>query len=125
MAWDFDSERPIYTQILDEMKRRITIGIYPPGTKIPAVRELAMEACVNPNTMQKALAELENLGLVESRRTMGRFVTENAKRIDSEKDEIAKAQIENFISGMAKLGYTRQEMIAMIENMCQEGEEQE
>lgn len=118
MAWDFDSERPIYTQILDEMKRRITTGIYPPGTKIPAVRELAMEACVNPNTMQKALAELENLGLVESRRTMGRFVTENAKRIDSEKDEIAKAQIENFISGMAKLGYTRQEMIAMIENMC-------
>ena len=66
MAWDFDSDRPIYTQILEEMKRRITTGVYKPGSKIPAVRELAMEACVNPNTMQKALSELENIGLVES-----------------------------------------------------------
>ena len=124
MAWDFDSARPIYTQILEEMKQRIATGKYPPGSRIPAVRELAMEACVNPNTMQKALSELESLGLVETRRTMGRFVTENENRIGREKDEIAKSQVAAFMSGMAKLGYSRQEMLSMIENMREDGEEE-
>ena len=102
MAWDFDSDRPIYTQILEEMKRRITMGIYKPGSKIPAVRELAMEACVNPNTMQKALSELENIGLVESRRTSGRFVTENVEDIGREKEEIAREQVKIFLTKMLR-----------------------
>ncbi len=122
MAWDFDSDRPIYTQILEEMKRRITMGVYKPGSKIPAVRELAMEACVNPNTMQKALSELENIGLVESRRTSGRFVTESVEDIGKEKEEIAREQVKIFLTKMENLGFDRKEMISMIENMEKEEE---
>ena len=75
MEWNFKSGIPIYTQIIDEMTMRIASGYYGPGDKLPSVRDLAMDAGVNPNTMQRALAELERRGLVFSERTSGRFVT--------------------------------------------------
>ena len=110
MAWDFDSDRPIYTQILEEMKRRITMGVYPPGSKIPAVRELAMEACVNPNTMQKAFAELERSGLIVTQRTSGRTVTEDIELIRNTREQLAVGHVRNFMNNMQELGYQKEEI---------------
>ena len=81
MEWELKSDRPIYTQLLEELKRRIVSGYYKPGEKLMPVRELAQEAKVNPNTMQKALVELEELGLIYTERTNGKFVTEDEKLI--------------------------------------------
>lgn len=79
MAWELDSDRPIFIQIVERIQMEIISGKYSPGDKLPSVRELAAVAAVNPNTMQKALTELERTGLVYSQRTSGRFITEDAK----------------------------------------------
>lgn len=81
MSWSFDDNLPIYLQIIRILKSDLARGKYQPGEKLPAVRELAMAAGVNPNTMQKALSELERDGLVKSQRTSGRFVTEDKEKI--------------------------------------------
>ena len=78
MPWDLDNERPIYLQLMERIQQDIVSGVYKPGEKIPSVRDLALDAAVNPNTMQKALSELERSGLVYSQRTSGRFITEDA-----------------------------------------------
>ena len=77
MPWELDSDRPIYTQIVDRLKHEIVSGFYPPGSRLPSVRDLAAQASVNPNTMQKAFTELERTGLIVTRRTSGRTVTED------------------------------------------------
>lgn len=79
MAWELDSDRPIFIQIVERIQMEIISGKYSPGDKLPSVRDLAAVAAVNPNTMQKALTELERTGLVYSQRTSGRFITEDAK----------------------------------------------
>jgi len=114
VEWDFAADRPIYIQLKERIKRLIVSGAYPPGEKLPAVRDMAAEAAVNPNTLQKALAELERDGLVYARRTAGRFVTEDAAMIDKAKDELARGQITAFFEGMAALGYTRDEARRLI-----------
>ena len=81
MPWNLDSDRPIFLQIIEKIQLDIVSGIYQPGDKLPSVRELAQEASVNPNTMQKALSELERTGLVYSQRTSGRFITEDTSMI--------------------------------------------
>ena len=75
MTWKLDSDRPIYAQLLELIQMRIISGHYPAGSRLPSVRELAAEAGVNPNTMQKAFSELERNGLIWTQRTAGRFVT--------------------------------------------------
>ena len=77
MGWTLDKNRPIYLQLVETLQSRIVSGAYPPGAKIDSVRDLAAEAAVNPNTMQRALAELEQSGLLRAERTAGRFVTED------------------------------------------------
>lgn len=114
MAWNLDSDRPIYTQILEEIQLRVITGQYKPGTKIPSVRELAAEAGVNPNTMQKALVELERDGLVMAQRTSGRVVTEDMKMIEETRNKIARDQINDFIDKMLKLGFQKEEIITLI-----------
>ena len=81
MPWNLDSDRPIFIQILERIRVDIISGKYQPGDKLPSVRELAAEAAVNPNTMQRAFAELERTGLVYSKRTSGRFITEDREMI--------------------------------------------
>ena len=81
MSWSFTSDSPIYLQIAEIIKFRILRGEYPPGTRIPSVRELAQEAAVNPNTMQRALALLKSEGLLITRRTTGRTVTEHQEPV--------------------------------------------
>lgn len=86
MAWTLDSDRPIFLQIVERIQTDIVSGRYQPGDKLPSVRDLAAEASVNPNTMQKAFAELERTGLVYSRRTSGRFITEDCHMIEPVKN---------------------------------------
>ena len=92
MTWHFENDRPIYTQLLEQIRLRIISGIYAAGSRLPSVRELAADASVNPNTMQKALSELEQSGIIYSQRTSGRFVTEDTAMIEHVKEEIAEAE---------------------------------
>ena len=94
MDWTFRNDLPIYSQLVDKIKLAIVSGALPPGERLASVRDLATEAGVNPNTMQRALQELEREGLVFSQRTAGRFVTEDITVIDEIKKALAKGQIE-------------------------------
>lgn len=117
MAWNLDSDRPIYAQILEIMQLRIIAGQYRPGERIPSVRELAAEAGVNPNTMQKALAELEKEGLVMAQRTSGRVVTEDMGMIKATRNQLAREQVQEFVDKMEKLGFNKKEIVALLEQM--------
>ncbi len=114
MAWNLNSDRPIYAQIVERIQMQIVSGIYQPGEKIPSVRELAAEAGVNPNTMQKALSELEHSGLVTAIRTSGRVVTENKEMIMETRNNIAKAQIQEFMQRMIELGFKKEDILALL-----------
>lgn len=116
MTWDLSSDRPIYSQLVDKIKMDIISGVYRAGDKIPSVRELAADASVNPNTMQKALAELERNGLVYSQRTSGRFITEDQNMIKDVKNQLAIEQIAEFFEKMKQLGYRKEETMQLIEN---------
>ena len=117
MAWNLNSDRPIYAQILEVIQLRIIAGQYPPGEKIPSVRELAAEAGVNPNTMQKALSELEREGLVMALRTSGRIVTEDMEMINTTRNQLAREQVQEFVDKMEKLGFNKKEIVALLEQM--------
>lgn len=122
MGWIFEQDRPIYTQLLEQIQIRIVCGIYAPGDKLPPVRELAQEAAVNPNTMQKALAELERTGLIYAQRTAGRYVTEDREMIRGCRREMAVTKIESFLKTMTELGYTRDEVVVL---MTRDGSEEQ
>lgn len=114
MAWNLNSDRPIYAQILEVIQIRIISGQYKPGGKIPSVRELAAEAGVNPNTMQKALAELERSGLVMAQRTSGRIVTEDMEMISKTRNMLAQEQVREFIGKMKELGFNKEEIMRLL-----------
>ena len=114
MAWKLNSDRPIYAQILERIQMQIVSGVYQPGTKIPSVRELAADAGVNPNTMQKALAELERSGLVMTQRTSGRVVTEDLNRIKEIRNQLAGEQVKEFVKKMKDLGFDREDIIDLL-----------
>lgn len=116
MIWNFDNDRPIYTQIIEHMKFFIISGELSPGSKLASVRDLASEAGVNPNTMQRALAELERTELVYSNRTSGRFITENEDIIKMTKTEVAEKNIQLFLDNMKKIGYDKNETLALLES---------
>ena len=116
MSWDLKSDSPIYLQLIEQVKLRILSGVYPPGGKLPAVRDLAAEAAVNPNTMQKALAELERDGLVYSQRTAGRFITEDQGMIQNLKQDIAKEEAALFFRRMQAIGFSREEALSLLKN---------
>ena len=120
MAWELKSDRPIYSQLMEYIKISIVSGKYKPGAKMPSVRELASEASVNPNTMQKALTELERLGLLFSVRTSGRFITEDSKMIEEMKCNLAKEEIQAFLKKMEQIGFTKEEAIETIKEIAEE-----
>ena len=122
MPWDLKSDRPIYTQILEEMKKRIISGYYQPGDKLLAVRELAQEAKVNPNTMQKAMMELERENLVFTVRTTERYITEDTELIAETKKEFAASHVENYYMQMKDLGFGKNEMIELLSSYEEEKE---
>lgn len=114
MAWQFDNSRPLYLQICEKITYAVISGEYRPGERFPAVRELALEAAVNPNTMQKALSELEREGILVSHRTAGRCVTEDPELIDRQRRILAEASIDSFLSRMKQLGFDRSEAEALL-----------
>ena len=120
MPWDLDNERPIYLQLMDRIQQDIVAGTYKPGDKIPSVRDLALEAAVNPNTMQKALSELERSGLVYSQRTSGRFITEDTDLIHRMKNSLATMQVREFIRKMRQLGLGDEEILQLIHTIMKE-----
>ena len=121
MAWELNADRPVYTQILEIIRTRIISGIYAPGSRLPSVRELAAEASVNPNTMQRAFVELENSGLVTTQRGSGRTVTEDITMIEQVQKEIAVLQIKGFFEKMNELGYDNAHILKLITETIEGG----
>ena len=120
MKWHFNSDMPIYTQLVSQIKFAIVSGELPPGERMSTVRDLASEAGVNPNTMQRAFQELEREGLVFSQRSSGRFVTEDVSIIEKAKMALAQEHISKFILSMERLGYDRAKIIALLEEKNEE-----
>ena len=114
MEWRIDTSAPIYSQLVEQIKLGIVSGGYAPGERLPSVRDMATEAGVNPNTMQRALTELERSGLVFPQRTAGRFVTEDKKMIDEAKRSLAEQTIRGFLDSMSRLGYMRSEIVTLL-----------
>lgn len=114
MSWNLDSDRPIFVQIIEHLEYDIVSGYLSPGSKVPSVRELASEASVNPNTMQRALSEMERQGLMRTERTSGRYVTDDEGVIISLKKNLAGIGVDSFIKQMKRLGLERDEVIKMI-----------
>lgn len=117
MKYDFDPNLPIYIQVMDEIKKRIFNGYYCLGTKIDSVRELALEYGVNPNTVQKALSELERENLLYSKRSTGRFVSNDEELIEKMRSEIIVKKIEMFINEMYELGCYKDDVISLIKEL--------
>ena len=120
MSWDFNNDRPIYLQLMEKIQLKIICGDSKPGEKLPSVRNIASNASVNPNTMQKALTELEKTGLVFSKRTSGRYITEDSNMIENMKKNLAKEQINDFLKSMEKIGYTKEQTIELVETIIKE-----
>lgn len=120
MQWDINSERPVYIQLIEQIQASVISGYYKPSDKLPSVRDLAAEASVNPNTMQKALAELEGRGLIYSNRTSGRYITSDLSLINKLKGESAKDLILDFLEKMNQLGFEQEETISMINETVKE-----
>ncbi|MCL2402592.1 MAG: GntR family transcriptional regulator [Oscillospiraceae bacterium] len=123
MAWDLNSARPIYTQIADVIRRRIVGGVYPTGHKLPSVRDLASEAAVNPNTMQRSFAELEQEGLICTERTAGRFVTEDQSVIETQRERLIRSAVFEFAEKMRGIGVESGQLCEQIETVLKEGDE--
>ena len=114
MQWQFSNDAPIYTQLIQQVKVGIVTGAFPPGERLPSVRDMATEAGVNPKTMQRARAELERDGLVYSQRTAGRFVTEDNTMINTAKRSLAERHVKTFLEAMLRLGFRKDEIIDLI-----------
>ncbi|MEG1687078.1 MAG: GntR family transcriptional regulator [Angelakisella sp.] len=123
MNWSFGNDRPIYLQVMEQLKLGIISGELPAGSRLPAVREMAAEAAINPNTMQKALSELEREGLLYAQRTNGRFVTEDSELLRQLRYRLARDKLVTLISQMQRLGYPREELATMIQKIFEEDSE--
>lgn len=123
MDWQITADRPVYLQLIEQMELAIVAGEYRAGERLPGVRELAAEAAVNPNTMQRALQELEARGLLNTQRTAGRSVTGDAARIAQLRMQLAQQQIEAFLAQMRRLGYDGPQTLALLQQGAAHGGE--
>ena len=114
MAWNFNDNAPIYLQIVSTLKGNIASGAYPSGSRLPSVRDLAMEAGVNPNTMQRALAELERSGLVNSQRTAGRFITQDAEALTRLRRSMSEQIISELFARLRALGMSDAQILEAV-----------
>ena len=120
MSWKFDEKSPIYVQIAQHIKMQIISQEIKSGDPLPTVRELAEEASVNPNTMQRAFSELEREGMVYSQRTSGRFVTEDTELIMQKRREVAEAELQTFVNNMQKMGFQIDDIVSVLESYIKE-----
>ena len=114
MSWTFDNKKPIYLQIMEKIKLQIVSHTLEPNQQLPTVRELASEAGVNPNTIQRALSDLEREGFVHSTRTTGRFVTEDKELIAQSRKQLSEEELEHFVSSMTHFGYKKEELPGVV-----------
>lgn len=114
MELQFDNNKPIYIQLIDYLKFKIISGELTTGARLESVRTMAEEVEVNPNTMQRALSELEREGLVFSQRTKGRFVTEDKDKIDHMKKDMARIEVNKLRDTLGRLGYNQDQMVEII-----------
>lgn len=114
MAWEFKNGIPIYLQIMEGIKTRIAGGLLPPGSKLPSVRDLAAQAGVNPNTMQRAMTQLEQEGLLYTQRTSGRFVTEDEAKMKELRSSLSERYVEELFTQLSRIGMTREEIISEV-----------
>ena len=117
MDFVFDNNIPIYIQLLDYLKIYLISGVFKSGEKLPSVREFATTFKVNPNTMQKALSELESMKLIYTERTNGKFVTEDKELIEKLKDEYALTLAKSYFQGMKRIGLGKAESIKYLERI--------
>ena len=117
MDYIFDNDRPIYVQLVEKLRIEIISNKLKPGERIPSVRELALTTRVNPNTMQKALVELENEGLIYTERTNGKFVTDNKELIEKIKKELAEEKVNNYLNDMKNIGINYEEAIKYLQEL--------
>jgi DNA-binding transcriptional regulator YhcF (GntR family) len=117
MEYVFDNERPIYIQLVEMIRIDIVSGKFQKGQKIPSVRELALIMKVNPNTMQKALAELENEKLIYTERTNGKYVTEDEELIEKVKKELAQEKVNNYLNSMKNIGISYELAIKYLQEL--------
>ncbi len=122
MAWSLSAERSVYLQLIDILKQKILSGEYQPGERLPSVRELAADAEVNPNTMQRALTELERIGFLYTQRTNGRFVSEDAARLSELRKDSLAARAREFLEDMKKSGLSAEESIELVQKVIAEME---
>ena len=115
MNFIFDNDRPIYIQLVEQLKECIVAGKFKAGEKLPSVREFAMQIKVNPNTVQKALAEIENQKLIYTERTNGKFVTENEELIENVKKELANQKVQKYFQDMNKLGINKEDAVTYLQ----------
>ena len=123
MSWEFQDHLPIYAQLMDTLKRRIVTGRYLPGEKLPSVRELAAEAGINPNTVQRAFSELEREELIYTQRATGKYVTENEADIKSAREDLARTQVADFLRAMQSLGFSVGDVIVLLQSFKESEEE--
>ena len=114
MDWKFTGDRPIWQQLTEQLTLRILKGQYPPGERLPAVRELAAQAGVNPNTMQRALAQLEQEGLARADRTAGRLVSQDAAVLEATRLREARGVVRDYFEAMSALGYSRERAVELL-----------
>lgn len=110
MDWNFENDRPIYIQLVEKLKLAIVAGEYPAGERLPSVRDLAIEIKANPNTVQRALVDLEQTGLIYTQRTNGKFVTEDKELVQRIREELAKEAFDKFQESMKQLGFKADEI---------------
>ena len=120
MEWKIDNNKPLYIQLVEQLKVKIISGEIELDSKLDSVRSLAADAMVNPNTMQKALAELEREGFVYSKRTSGRFVTDNKELIENERKNLVKDNVKKTLDTLINLGYTNEEILNLVEEILRE-----
>ena len=125
MAEQFDSSRPIYAQLVERLKAKILAGIYPPGGHLDSVRDLATAAGVNPNTMQRALQELESRGLLQAQRTAGRTVTADDTALQALRRRRAGTLAAEFLHQMQALGLTEAEIETLLRETAQQAPKKE
>jgi GntR family transcriptional regulator len=116
VAEEFDTTKPIYIQIMERINKKIVRNEWKAGDKLPSVREMAVETGVNPNTIQRTYSELERMGVVETRRGQGTFVTENVEAIERLREQLKRDIVADFIRNMTELGFTLDDMIASLKN---------
>ena len=117
MDYIFDNERPIYIQLVEMIRIDIVSGKFKKGQRLPSVRELALVMKVNPNTMQKALVELENENLIYTERTNGKYVTEDEKLIEKVKKELAQEKVNNYLNSMKNIGISYELAVKYLQEL--------